>query len=74
MSKSVRRFEDLIAWQRARELSKRIYQITGKGAFARDYGLRDQIRRSAVSVMSNLAEGFERGSRLEFRASLKIHC
>ena len=68
----VERFEDLIAWQKARELTKRIYQCTGKGSFARDYGLRDQIRRASVSVMSNIAEGFDRGSRAEFHHFLVI--
>lgn len=57
----IQRFEDLIAWQKARELTKEIYRITQTGDFSKDYGLRDQIRRAAVSVMSNLAEGFERG-------------
>jgi len=68
----VERFEDLIAWQKARELTKRIYQCTSTGSFARDYGLRDQIRRASVSVMSNIAEGFDRGSRAEFHHSLVI--
>lgn len=56
----VRRFEELIAWQKARALTKAIYLHSDQGKFARDFGLRDQIRRSAVSVMSNIAEGFER--------------
>lgn len=54
-------FEDLIAWQKARQLVATVYQFTGKGPFAKDYGLRDQIQRSAVSIMSNIAEGFDRG-------------
>ena len=58
----VEKFEDLVAWQKARELKKQIYEITKQGAFSKDYGLCDQIRRATVSVMSNLAEGFERGS------------
>ena len=62
----VTRFEDLIAWQKARELTREIYAITRTGAFARDFGLKDQIQRASVSVMSNLAEGFERGKRTEF--------
>jgi len=62
----VQRFEDLIAWQKARELTKVIYQMTGESSFSKDFGLRDQIQRAAVSVMSNLAQGFERGSTAEF--------
>ena len=58
----VERFEDLEAWRRARELTREIYLATSGGGFARDFGLRDQIQRAAVSVMSNLAEGFERDS------------
>ena len=49
----VDRFEDLIAWQKARQLTKLIYALTLKGAFSKDYGLRDQIRRASVSIMSN---------------------
>ena len=68
----IERFEDLIAWQKARELTRRIYLHTGVGAFAKDFGLRDQIRRASVSVMSNIAEGFERGGRPEFHQFLVI--
>ena len=60
------RFEDIDAWQRARELVKAVYQVTSTGEFARDFGLRDQIRRAAVSVLSNIAEGFERDGNKEF--------
>jgi len=59
------RCEDIEAWQKARELSKAVYAVTGDGVFARDFGLRDQIRRAAVSVMSNIAEGFDRGGNRE---------
>ena len=62
----VERFEDLVAWQKARELVKKIYTITKKEPFLKDFGLRDQIQRASVSIMSNLAEGFERGSSSEF--------
>ncbi len=62
----VKRFEDLKAWQKARELIKAIYEVTGQGRFARDFVLRDQIRRASVSVGSNVAEGFERGGDKEF--------
>ena len=56
----------MIAWQKARELVKEIYELTQKGAFAEDFGLSNQIQRAAVSIMSNLAEGFERASRADF--------
>ena len=59
-------FEEIEAWQKARELTRHVYDISDVGAFARDFGLRDQIRRAAVSVMSNIAEGFERGGTGEF--------
>ena len=55
----ITRFEDIEAWQTARQLANLIYNLTEQGAFARNYGLRDQIRRAAISVMSNIAEGFE---------------
>lgn len=69
---TINRFEDLIAWQKARQLVAAVYGVTTKGAFAKDYGLRDQIQRSAVSIMSNIAEGFDRGSRPEFHKFLVI--
>lgn len=68
----VERFEDLMAWQKARELTKQIYSLTNKGDFSKDFGLRDQIRRASVSIMSNLAEGFERGGRSEFHQFVVI--
>ncbi|MFO7803949.1 MAG: four helix bundle protein [Desulfovermiculus sp.] len=68
----IEKFEDLIAWQKARELTKRIYQLTRSDPFCRDFGLANQIQRSAVSVMSNLAEGFERGSSSEFHQFIVI--
>jgi four helix bundle protein len=68
----VRRFEDLIAWQKARELTKRVYEVTGNGRFVKDYGLRDQVRRSSVSIMANIAEGFERARQSEFHQFLSI--
>jgi len=66
----IERFEDLIAWQKARELTRAIYEVTRQGAFAKDYGLSGQIQRAAVSIMSNIAEGFERGGRGEFHQFL----
>jgi len=68
----VQRFEDLVAWQKARDLTTEIYRATANGAFAKDFGLRDQIRRATVSVMSNIAEGFERGSARDFHKFLII--
>lgn len=56
----------MIAWQKARELTKQICFYTNSGLFLKDFSLREQIRRAAVSIMSNLAEGFERGGRPEF--------
>lgn len=66
MANRIERFEDFIAWQKARKLTADIYRITSEGNFARDFGLKDQIRRAAVSSTSNLAEGFERGRPAEF--------
>ncbi|CEK13064.1 four helix bundle protein [Chthonomonas calidirosea] len=66
----VERFEELIAWQKARELTEAIYEVTRQGAFAKDFGLSGQIQRAAVSIMSNIAEGFERGGRGEFHQFL----
>jgi four helix bundle protein len=63
---TIQRFEEIRAWQTARKLTRRIYRISGQGAFARDYGLRDQMRRAAVSIMSNIAEGFESGTQALF--------
>ena len=65
-------FEELVVWQRAKELSLRVYRVTSTGQLARDLGLRSQIQRAAVSVMSNIAEGFERNSRAEFARFLAI--
>ena len=65
-------FEDLGVWQDARELVKDIYATSKQRDFYRDLGLREQIRRAAASVMSNIAEGFERGTRKEFIQFLSI--
>ena len=72
MSDKVERFEELIAWQKARVLTREVYKATGVGEFSRDYGLKDQIRRAAVSIMSNIAEGFERGRPSEFHQFLSV--
>ena len=72
MARKIGRFEDFIAWQKARKLTSEIYKVTNRGLFSRDFGLKDQIRRAAVSSMSNLAEGFERGRPGEFHQFLSI--
>lgn len=67
-----RSFEEIEAWQKARELTKRIYDVSKAGDFVRDFGLRDQIRKAAVSIMSNIAERFERGGTKEFIQFLSV--
>lgn len=83
---TAKRFEELEVWQKAKELTNLIYRLSASGNFARDFGLRDQMRRAAVSIMSNIAEGFEsqtqaifiqylaraKGSAGELRAQLYI--
>jgi four helix bundle protein len=69
---TVRSFESLRVWHLARRLTVQVYSVARKDSFARDFGLRDQVCRAAVSVMSNVAEGFERGSRKEFAHFLRI--
>ncbi len=66
------RFEDLEVWQQARGLAGRIYALTRGASFSRDYGFRDQICRAAVSIVSNIAEGFERHSTNQFLHFLDI--
>ena len=66
----VERFEDLIAWQKARKLTHKIYQVSRTGEFAKDFRLSSQIQSAAVSMMSNVAEGFERGRLGEFHQFL----
>ena len=88
MAKAAESFEELHIYQRSRELVNAIYKATRNDKFKRDFGLVDQIRRAGVSIMSNIAEGFERGSKTEFiqflyiakascgevRAQLRIAC
>ncbi|HET6596717.1 MAG TPA: four helix bundle protein [Anaerolineales bacterium] len=83
---TAKRFEELEVWQKAKELTNSIYQLSSSGSFARDFGLRDQMRGAALSIMSNIAEGFEsqtqalfiqflgraKGSAGELRAQLYI--
>ncbi|HWH49730.1 MAG TPA: four helix bundle protein [Burkholderiales bacterium] len=68
----VRRFEDLVAWQKARELNREIYTATTTKAFSRDFSLINQVRSAAASIMSNIAEGFERGGAAEFHQYLVV--
>lgn len=63
---TIEKFEDIEAWKKARELTRDVYTASKQAAFAKDFGLKDQIRRAAVSIMSNIAEGFERGGDKEF--------
>ena len=67
-----KRFEDILAWQKAREVTKRAYEITNVGSFSKDFGLRDQLRRACVSIMANIAEGFGRRSDKEFANFLNM--
>ena len=69
---TIERFEDLEAWKAAREITKEVYRISKNDLFIRDYGLRDQICRASVSIMSNIAEGFERDGNKEFINFLSI--
>ncbi len=62
----IEKFEDIVAWQKARVLTKEVYASAGTGSFSRDFGLRDQIQRASVSAMANIAEGYERGGDREF--------
>ncbi|MET0517009.1 MAG: four helix bundle protein [Nitrospiraceae bacterium] len=70
--KRVEKFEDLIAWQKARCLAQVVYRITREREFARDIGLAGQIQRAAVSTMANIAEGFERNRSGEFHQFLSV--
>ena len=70
--KKIETFEDLRVWQQGIELVKQVYLITKEGEISRDFGLRDQLRRAAVAVPTNVAEGFERSSRKEYVNFLNI--
>jgi four helix bundle protein len=69
---AIKKFEDIESWKKARKLTKEIYEATATGKFFRDFGLKDQIRRASVSILSNIAEGFERGGDKEFSQFLGI--
>ncbi len=73
----VKRFEDLVAWQEARELVRRVYRVSKRGGFAKDFQLGDQVRGAAISVTGNIAEGFERsrpGEFHQFPSTAKASC
>lgn len=63
---TAQKFEDLEVWRNARLLVKDVYRVSNAGVFAKDFGLKDQLRRASVSVLSNIAEGFERSGNREF--------
>jgi len=63
---TIKHFEDIEAWKTARELTVLVYRLTDQGTFSKDFGLKDQIRRAVVSVMSNIAEGFESQTQAQF--------
>jgi four helix bundle protein len=67
-----RRFEDIQAWQKAREATRMVYEVTADSRFAKDYSLRDQIQRASISIMANIAEGFGRHSDKEFANFLNM--
>jgi len=68
----INRFEEIQAWQKARELNKSLYEITNNSNFSKDFSLRDQIRRASISIMANIAEGFGRKSKKEFANFLNM--
>ena len=70
--KKIESFEDLMVWRKGIELVKSVYLLTGDGELRKDFGLRDQLRRAAVSIPTNIAEGFERASRREYLLFLNI--
>ena len=69
---TIHQFEDIESWRAARVLAAKIYEISNRGNFRGDFGLRDQIQRASVSIMANIAEGFGRGGKAEFIRFLRI--
>lgn len=63
---TIKKFEDIMAWQKAREMMRLVYGCSGCGKFSKDFSLKDQLRRSCLSVMANIAEGYERDGNREF--------
>ena len=70
---TLQKFEDILAWQKARVMVNQIYAITRKQEFSKDYELLKQIRRAAISILSNISEGFERNGNKEFAHFLKLY-
>ncbi len=68
----IKKFEELESWKKARQLTNKVYEATAAGGFTRDFGLKDQIRRASISILSNIAEGFERGGDKEFLQFLAV--
>jgi len=68
----IERFEDMLSWQKARELTRQVYKVSKQGDFVKDFELRGQMRGASISIMSNIAEGFERGGDKEFSQFLSI--
>ncbi|MFN0138662.1 MAG: four helix bundle protein [Pyrinomonadaceae bacterium] len=68
----IERFEDIESWKLARQVTRRVYEVSSSGEFVRDFALKDQMRRAAISISSNIAEGFERGGDKEFIQFLSI--
>jgi four helix bundle protein len=69
---TINHFREIESWQKARELTKSVYAVSSKGPFARDFALKDQMRRAAISVLANIAEGYERGGNAEFIQFLSV--
>ncbi len=69
---TIKRFQDIQAWQKARQLVREVYKACAKGALQRDFGLKDQLSRAAVSAMSNIAEGFARKTDRDFAHFLDV--
>ena len=72
MKNKIESFEDLLVWQKGMKIVRQIYLITRDGRLSKDFGLRDQLRGAALSIPSNIAEGFERASRKEYLNFLNI--
>jgi four helix bundle protein len=68
----IKKFEELESWKKARKLTNAVYEATGTGSFKLDFGLKDQIRRASISILSNIAAGFERGGDKEFSQFLAM--